>query len=137
MSDLEVSFGSLLVVTDVPTTAGLWIDEDGIKLDIGLVRTRAPESAYVRPPLLAIRDDIGEIALTIYARGDTAAALQGWRETLQEAAAPWSYDLAVTVHGVTTVYPAEVARPVWTGSHDSGMARANIDRCQLVIPVNP
>lgn len=136
MSDLEVSFGGLLV-TDVPPLAGLWLDEDGIDLDIGLVRTRAPESAYVRPPLLAIRDDIGEIALTIYARGATAAALQGWRETLAAAASPWSYDLTVTIHGVTTVYPAEVARPVWTGSHDSGMARAHLDRAQLVIPVNP
>lgn len=139
---LSVTFardGDDLVVPNVPASGtGLWLDEDGVGLVArDLRRTYAPDSAYCPGKvLLAAVEEASAVPLTIYARADSAAALQALRVELEAAAAQWSYALTVTIDGVATVYNAEISLPVWA-AFDSGHVRAHLDRAQLVIPVNP
>ena len=138
---LQVTFsqdGAPLVIGSAPPeTSGLWLPEDGVGQVVRELRkTRAPSSAYVRAPLLAAFDDITDVTLTIYAKAESSAALQALRAQVDAAANQWAYDLTVTVDEVATTYPAEIALPAWQAP-DSGMVRAHIDFCRLVIPVNP
>lgn len=139
---LSVTFersGTDLVVPNVPESGnGLWLDEDGVGQVLrDLRRTYAPDSAYVGGKfLLAAVEEASAVPLTIYARAESAAALQALRAELEAAAAQWSYLLTVTVDGVATTYNAEISLPAWA-AFDSGHVRAHLDRCQLVIPVNP
>lgn len=142
MTTLEVTFaqtGDDLTVTNTPPAGdGLWLPEDGVAQIVrDLRRTYAPDSAYVPgKTLLAAVSEATSVTLTIYARADTSAALQALRESVEAAASQWSYALTITVDGVATVYNAEISLPAWS-AFDSGMVRAHIDFCRLVIPVNP
>lgn len=140
MSLLEVTFardGADLTFSNVPPSEGFWLPEDGVgQIVRDLHKTYGPDSSYVRPPLLAVVEYAGEIPLTIYARAATSAALQALRDELEDAALQWSYDLTLAIDGVTRTYNAEIAMPVWA-PFDSGHVRAHLDRCSLVIPVNP
>jgi hypothetical protein len=139
---LSVTFerdGADLTVTDYPPAAGLWLPENGIQqVDRDLRRTYAPDSAYRGgKTLLAVVEEASAVPLTIYAKAASEAALQALRDELEAAATQWVYALTVTVDGVATTYTAEPSLPVWVGASDSGMSRVHLDRCQLVIPVNP
>jgi len=141
MTTLSVTFvleGTDLVITNTPSDSGFWIPENGVGVvDQDLFRTYAPKSAYVRAPLLAAIEEVSAVPLTIYARAASSSALQALRAQLKAAAGQWSYDLIVTVDSVATTYSAEISLPVWQLSTDSGAVAAHMDRCQLVIPVNP
>jgi hypothetical protein len=138
---LSVTFervGADLTITDYPPAAGFWLPEDGVQQIVrDLRRTYAPDSpTRAGKTLLAIVEEASAIPLTIYAQAASSAALQVLRAELETAATQWAYDLTVTVDGVSTVYHAEPSLPVWS-AFDSGMVRAHIATCQLVIPVNP
>lgn len=127
-----------LVVTFNPHGTTLHLPEDGI----GAVawdyrRGYAPDSGWAsgKALLSAVREATAQ-PLTIYAHGDTSTELEAAREELEEAAGQWSYDLIVEVDGVSWTYNAEPAIPQWA-AFDSGMVAAHMDRCQLVIPINP
>lgn len=127
-----------LVITDNPHGTSFHIPEDGIgQVGWDYRRNYAPESAWVggKALLSAVRE-ASTLPLTIYAHEATSAALASTRAVLEAAASQWAYDVTVTVDGVATTYHCEPAIPVWTAV-DSGMVRAHMDRCQLVISVNP
>lgn len=142
MTMIEVTFaqeGVDLVVTGTPPVGdGLWLPEDAIgPIERELRRTYAPDSAYIGGKfLLAAVEEASAVQLTIYARASTSAALQVLRDQVEVAASQWSYVLTINVDGVARTYNAEISLPAWS-AFDSGMVAARIDRCSLVIPVNP
>lgn len=126
-----------LVVGDHPGD-GLWISEDGVgAVGWDFRRTYAPDSGWFSGKgLLAAVREASTLPLTVYAQAASSAALDALKAELETAAAQWSYTATVTVDGIATTYNCEPAIPQW-GSVDSGMVRAHMARCQLVIPVNP
>ena len=138
---LSVTFergGADLTITDYPPAAGFWLPEDGVQqIARDLRRTYAPDSAYASgKTLLAVVEEASAVPLTIYAIAASSAALQALRVELEAAVTQWAYDLTIVEDGVTTVYHAEPSLPAWS-QRDSGMVAAHMDRCNLVIPVNP
>jgi hypothetical protein len=127
-----------LVVGDHPGNGSLYVTEDGVgAVGWDFRRTYAPDSGWMSGKgLLAAVREASTLPLTIYAHAATSAALGSTKAELEAVAAQWSYTATVTVDGVSEVYNCEPAIPQW-GSLDSGMIRAHLARCQLVIPVNP
>lgn len=141
MSDLTVTFtraglGLGPLVVDSNPTASLYLPEDGVgAVGWDLRRTYAPDSPWVPGKmLLAAVREASTLPLTIYARGASAAEVDAARKVLEDAAAQWSYTVEVNLLGET--FRAEPAIPQWAAM-DSGMVAEGLDRCQLVIPVNP
>lgn len=127
-----------LTIADNPFAASLWVPEDGVgAVGWDFRRTYAPDSGWQGGKgLLAAVREASTLPLTIYATAATSAALATVKDSLEAAAAQWSYTVTVTVDGVSESYNCEPAIPQW-GPVDSGMVRAHMARCQLVIPVNP
>jgi hypothetical protein len=127
-----------LVVGDHPGDGSLYVTEDGVgSVGWDFRRTYAPESGWQSgKSLLAAAREASTLPLTVYAHATTSANLATAKATLEAAAAQWAYAVTVTVDGVSETYNAEPAIPQW-GGLDSGMVRAHLARCQLVIPVNP
>lgn len=128
-----------LVVTSNPHGTTLHLPEDGLTWPaFGTRRTYAPDSAYAAGrALLAAVKDATEIPVTVYAHGDTTAALNAAQAELEAAVAQWSYDLTLTVDGVPHVYRAEIVLGIPWGPVDSGMVRAHMARTSFSIPLNP
>lgn len=140
MTSLIVTFGRAgddLVITNAPGL-GFWLPEDGIgQIVRALRRTYAPDSAYIPGKvLLAAVEEASAVPLAIYAQASTAVGLQALRDELEAAATQWAYDLTLNINGVARTYNAEMEIPVWA-AFDAPMADVHLDRCQLVIPVNP
>lgn len=127
-----------LVIPDNPFSGDFHVPEDGVgAVDWDLRRGYAPDPAW-RPgkTLLSYVREASSLPLVIYAHAATSAALATAKTELEAAALQWSYDVTVTVDGVTEVFHCEPAIPRWA-PFDSGMVRAHMARCNLVIPVNP
>lgn len=127
-----------LTIPDAPFADALWLAEVGMgAVGWDYRRSYAPDSDWQSgKALLAVVRDAATLPLTIYAHAETAMALQAVKAELEAAASQWAYTVTVTVDGVATVYNCEPAIPQW-GPVDSGMVQGRMDRCQLVIPVNP
>lgn len=127
-----------LTIGDHPGDGSLYLNEDGVgAVGWDFRRSYAPDSGWFSGKgLLAAVRDASTLPLTIYAHAASSAALDAARAELGAAAAQWSYTVTVTVDGIATAYNCEPAIPQW-GPVDSGMVRARLARCQLVIPVNP
>lgn len=127
-----------LVIDSNPYAGALHIPEDGVG-EVGWTyrRTYAPDSAYVPGKmLLAAVRDAASLPLSIYAHGDDTADVEAAKALLEAATTQWAYVVTVSVDGVSSTYNAEPCIPTW-GPVDTGMVRARLARCQLVIPVNP
>jgi hypothetical protein len=127
-----------LVITDNPFAGGFHIPEDGVgDPQFAMRRTLADESSIVNGRiLLASAVDLGTMLLRVYAHGDSSADVAARKEELAAATSQWSYDLTVTVDGVARTYAAQPELPNW-GPIDSGMVKAHMAVCSIVIPINP
>ena len=130
--------GADLVIPDNPFSGGLHIDEGGVgAVGWDFRRGYAPDPSWRGgKTLLSFVREATTLPLTIYAHAATSAALAAVKAELEAAAAQWSYDVTVTIDGVSEVFHCEPAIPQW-GAADSGMVRAHLARASLVIPVNP
>lgn len=129
-----------LVITTNPFGTDFHLDEDGLVWPVFDTRkTRTPASAYIAGPgsLLSAVRDAAELAVTIYAHGDTTAELDAAKAELETALAQWTYALTLTVDSVAHAYSAEILLGVPWGPVDSGMVRAHMARASFSIPLNP
>lgn len=128
-----------LVITNNPVGTSLHIAEDGITEPEFPTRVAyAPESYYMPGALpLAAQQGPGGLQLVIYAKAESAAALEVVKAELAAALNQWRPDIATNIDGVTKTY--EVVYPIaphW-GVVDSGMVKAHIARTSVTVVVNP
>ena len=116
-----------------------WLPEGVEWPRFGRRKEFAPPSPYLSGrTLLARVSDVGLLPLTIYVGGSTTSEVETQKAALQAAVDQWSYDLTLTVDGVSADFTAECADDDITwGAIDSGMVRAHICRGSLTIPLYP
>lgn len=130
---------SPLVITSSPFGTSLHIPEDGVTWPVFETRRDyAPDSNFATGRML--RSAVlgaGDLPLTIYAHGDTTAALEAAKAELAAAVAQWSYALTLTVDSAAHAYTAEVVLDLPWGPVDSGMVAAHMASTSFSIPLNP
>lgn len=127
-----------LVLGSDPFVAPLYLPEDAVTWpEWSIRRTYAPESAWLAgTALLAAVREASTLPLVVYARGETTAALEAAKRTLEAATSQWDYDITLTVDGVATSWRADPELPTW-GLVDAGMVRAGLARGAVTVPINP
>lgn len=128
-----------LIITNNPHGTALHLPEEGLAWPVfGTRKTYAPDSAYESGrSLLAAVLAATELAATIYAHGETTAAVNAAKAELEAALAQWSYALTLTVDSVAHEYTAEILLGVPWGPIDTGMVRAHMASASFSIPLNP
>lgn len=128
---------SPLVVGTFTPAATYWLPADGLsRADFTMRRTYAPDGDVPGKVKLQAVPDAGTLPLTVYVQADTSANLEAAMDELTDAATQWSYDITVTIDGVSHTYQADPEFPQW-GQVETAMVTGFLSRASITIPVNP
>lgn len=127
-----------LVIGDHPDTGPFWLPEEGLEEPDQAWRLNyMPDHPDVHgKQLLSAVLEHSAIPAVIYTRAADAATLAAQKAELATALGQFSYTVTLNLNGALYAYPADPCGPRW-GAADSGMARANIAKASVVIPVYP
>lgn len=116
-----------LVIDADPFTGAFHIPEDGLRWPrLSMRKVYAPESEFIAGRVkLAQVPGVADYEVSLYAHGDTTAAVFAAQDALEAAATQFEFDLTVTIDGQSRTYRAEGDFPDW-GEVDSGQVRAHL-----------
>lgn len=130
-----LSLPDLAIGADPHAGAFFLADEGNEEPTFSVRRTYAPESAFVpgRVLLAAVRDS-GSMPLRIYAQGESTAGVRAAMDELEDALEQFTYNLTLTVDGVSRTWVADPELPDW-GELDSGLVTAYKRVATVAVPL--
>ena len=129
-----------LTITETPGVGSFWFPEDGNEWPrFSRRKEYAPNVRYLGGrTLLARVSDVGTLPLNVYAQASTGSALDALKAALQATVDQWTYDLTLTVDGVSATYTAEcVDDDIAWGEITAGMVKAHMVRGSFAVPLYP